>query len=176
MVTNRKVLDMAYIGIFAALMAVCAWITIPAPLPFTLQTMGVFLTVGLLGGRRGTWAVLTYLLLGAVGLPVFSGFTGGVGALLGATGGYLAGFLVSALFMWAMEALFGRGMPVLALSMVLGLVVCYGFGTVWYLLAYAGGIGFWAVAAKCVLPFLLPDLLKIALALVLTRRLRRHIQ
>ena len=69
--------DMAYIGLFACLMAICAWISIPGQIPFTLQTMGVFLAVGLLGGKRGTLAVLVYVLMGAVGLPVFSGFTGG---------------------------------------------------------------------------------------------------
>ena len=71
--------DIAYIGIFAALIAICSWISVPTAIPFTLQTLGVFLAVGLLGGRRGTLAVLVYLLLGLVGLPVFAGFHGGPG-------------------------------------------------------------------------------------------------
>ena len=104
---KMKTLDMVYIALFACLMAICAWISIPGQIPFTLQTMGVFLAVGLLGGKRGTVAVLVYILMGAVGLPVFSGFAGGLGKLLGMTGGYIVGFLVSALLMWAMEALFG---------------------------------------------------------------------
>ena len=79
--TKLQVRDLAYTGLFAALMAVCAWISIPVPpplIPFTLQTMGVFLAVGLLGGKRGTIAVLVYILLGAVGAPVFAGFRGGI--------------------------------------------------------------------------------------------------
>ncbi len=88
-----KVKDMTLIAMFAAIMAVCSWISIPAPVPFTLQTMAVFLAVGLLGGKRGTIAVAIYILLGAVGLPVFAGFSGGLGTLLGLTGGYIFGFL-----------------------------------------------------------------------------------
>ena len=90
-------------ALFAALMAVCSWITIPYVVPFTMQTFGVFLALLLLGGKRGTICMAVYLLLGAVGLPVFSGFRGGVGALVGSTGGYLVGFIVSALLMWALS-------------------------------------------------------------------------
>ena len=88
---RQRTRAMVYIAAFAALMAACAWISIPAAVPFTMQTFGVFLALGLLGGRRGTIAVLVYLLLGAMGLPVFAGFMGGFGVLLGTTGGYLAG-------------------------------------------------------------------------------------
>ena len=75
--------DLVYVAVFAALMAICAWISIPTTVPFTLQTFGVFVSVGLLGGRRGSLAVLVYLLLGAVGAPVYAGFTGGFGPLMG---------------------------------------------------------------------------------------------
>ena len=85
--------DYAIMGLCTALMAICAWITIPAAVPFTMQTFAVFLTAGLLGGKRGTIVVLVYLLLGAVGLPVFSGFAGGLGYMTGVTGGYLVGSL-----------------------------------------------------------------------------------
>ncbi len=171
--------NIVYIGLFACLIAVCSWITIPGAVPFTLQTMGVFLAIGLLGGRRGTTAVLVYILLGAVGAPVFSGFKGGVGALLGPTGGYIIGFLASALLMWGMEAAFGKGKWVLAVSMVLGLMVCYVFGTVWFQVVYTRGgnaITLASVLLKCVVPFILPDLAKIAVALGLTSRLRRFVR
>ena len=166
--------DMAYVAIFAVTIAICSWISIPTTVPFTLQTFGIFLAVGVLGGKRGTLAVLVYLLLGAVGIPVFAGFSGGVGCLLGSTGGYLVGFLFTALVMWAMERLMGKKLWVLALSMLLGLVVCYAFGTVWFILVYArttGEIGLLTALGWCVFPYILPDLIKIALALVLCRRL-----
>ena len=121
--------DLTAIAACAALMAVCAWIAIPTDPPFTLQTLAVFLAVGLLGGRRGTIAVGIYLLMGAVGLPVFAGFGGGLGILMGTTGGYIWGFLGSALVMWAMERILGTHLVILLLSMLLGLLVCYAFGT-----------------------------------------------
>ena len=174
-----SVYDLVMVALFAALIAVCAWITIPGAVPFTLQTMGVFLAVGLLGGKRGTAAVLVYILLGAVGMPVFSGFSGGVGRLLGTTGGYIIGFLVAALAMWAMEAIFGRAKWVLPVSMLLGLLLCYAFGTAWFLVLYTqtkGAISVASVLSMCVVPFIIPDLLKIALALLLTSRLSKFIK
>lgn len=78
--THTKALDLAYIALMAALIALCAWISVPlGPVPFTMQTFGIFAALGLLGGRRGTLAFLIYLLLGIVGLPVFSGFSAGAG-------------------------------------------------------------------------------------------------
>ena len=138
----------------------------------------VFLAVGLLGGRRGSLAVFVYLLLGAVGAPVFSGFTGGIGALVGTTGGYILGFLLCALTMWAVESALGKSLWVLGLGMVLGLIVCYAFGTAWYIVLYTqanGPVSLWTVLGWCVFPFLIPDALKMALALALSARLRRHI-
>ena len=97
---RSKTYDMVYIAIFAVIMAICSWISIPMEVPFTLQTFGVFIAVGILGGKRGTLAVLVYILLGAVGVPVFAGFTGGIGVLFNTTCGYIVGFLFSALVMW----------------------------------------------------------------------------
>lgn len=171
--------DMMYIAMFACLMAICAWISIPGQIPFTLQTMGVFLAVGLLGGRRGTLAILVYVLMGAIGLPVFSGFAGGFGKLLGATGGYIVGFLFSALIMWAMEAIPGKKKWVLPLSMVLGLLACYAFGTAWFLVVYTkskGAISLAAVLGMCVIPYIIPDAIKIACALVLTKILKPFVK
>ena len=101
--SRSKTFDMVYIAVFAVLIAICSWISIPTLVPFTMQTFALFLAVGTLGGRRGTMAVLIYLLLGAVGIPVFAEFSAGMGVLLGNTGGYLIGFVFSALLMWAME-------------------------------------------------------------------------
>lgn len=79
--------EMAYIALLVVVIAVCSWISIPSVVPFTMQTFGVFCAVGLLGGFRGTVAVLIYILMGLIGLPVFSNFNGGVGYLMGPTGG-----------------------------------------------------------------------------------------
>lgn len=174
-----RAVDLAYTALFAVLMMVCAWITVPLTVPFTLQTFGVFAALGTLGGRRGTYAVAAYLLLGLAGLPVFSGFRGGPGVLLGTTGGYILGFLALALLYWAVTARLGQRPVVMAAAMVLGLVVCYAFGTAWFLVAYArtaGSIGLWAALGMCVFPFVVPDLAKIALAMLLSRQLARHLK
>lgn len=171
---RSKTYDLVYVSIFVVLIAICSWISIPLTVPVTLQTFGVFIAVGLLGGKRGTLAVLVYILMGAIGLPVFSGFTGGIGILAGTTGGYIAGFLFSALLMWGIEKLFGRSIPVLAGSMVLGLIACYAVGTLWFMTVYAassGPVGILTVLGWCVFPFVIPDIAKIVLALVLTKRL-----
>ena len=167
-----KTRDMTFIALFAVVIAVCSWISIPSTVPFTMQTFGVFVAVGLLGGKRGTLAVLVYLLLGLMGAPVFAGFKGGAAAVLGTTGGYILGFLLSALVMWGLEKL--PSPPPLAVSMTAGLLVCYFFGTAWFMTVYArqtGPIGVMTALGWCVFPYLIPDALKIALALFLCRRL-----
>ena len=175
---NSKTRNMVLVSLFAALIAICSWISIPTAVPFTLQTMAVFLAVGLLGGKLGTLCVGVYILLGAVGLPVFAGFKGGLGALFGTTGGYIVGFLLTALLMWAMEKWTGKNKWALLLSMVLGLLVCYAFGTVWFRYVYlssTGPVGWISVLSWCVIPFLIPDAIKIAVAFLLTLRLRKVI-
>lgn len=176
---NNKTYDLVYISMFTVLIAICSWISIPAAVPFTLQTLGVFLAVGILGGKRGTMAVLVYILLGAIGIPVFAGFSGGIGVLTGTTGGYIVGFLASALVMWGMERAFGKGKKIQILSMFLGLLACYAVGTLWFMAVYthqAGEVGVLAVLGWCVFPFVIPDILKIALAVILTGRLKGAIR
>lgn len=172
--SHSHVRDLVVCALGAALITVCSWISIPTEVPFTLQTMAVFLVCGLLGGRRGTISVLVYILLGAAGVPVFAGFTGGIGRLSGPTGGYIIGFLFSALLYWLVEKQLCRKLWGKALAMVLGLLICYAFGTIWFYFLYnrnTGPIGWGVVLSKCVIPFLIPDTVKIVVALLLTRTL-----
>ena len=171
-----QAIDLAYVAVCAALMAVCSWISIPATVPFTLQTFAVFCSLGLLGGRRGTAAIMVYLLLGALGVPVFAGFSGGIGILFGTTGGYLLGFILMGLVYWLGERLSMDSRNIRIISMILGLLLCYAFGTAWFMFVYArqtGAIALGTALAWCVVPFLLPDLVKMALALLLSGRLRK---
>ena len=172
--TKFRTRDIAYIAVFVALMAICSWISIPTAIPFTLQTMAVFLAVGLLGGKRGTLAVTAYVLLGAVGAPVFANFSGGIGILLGQTGGYILGFIGSALVMWAMERFLGGKLWGLGLNMLLGLLVCYAFGTAWYCVQAEVGLG--AALAACVYPFIPFDLIKMGIALLVGIPVRRRLE
>lgn len=156
-------------SLFAALITVCAWISVPIPpIGFTLQTLGVLLTLGILGGKRGTWAVGLYLLLGMVGLPVFSGFRGGMSALLGPTGGFLWGFLAMAL-VYRLTERFGK-LP----AMAVGQLTCYLCGC-WWFTVYAPGTSLWTAAAVCVVPYLPGDAVKISLAWTISRRIAGRI-
>ena len=165
---------LALIPLMTALLAVFAWISVPYVVPFTLQTMAVFLAAGLLGWKGGTLAVALYLLLGAVGLPVFAGFKGGAAALLGPTGGYLIGFLATAVLVGALGQRFTRWWQS-ALAMAAGLLACYALGTAWFVAVYTqtkGPVGVGAALMWCVVPYLLPDAVKIALSVVLVQKLR----
>ena len=164
----NNVRNMTCSALMAALLVVCGWIAIPIPpVSFTLQTFGVLTALGVLGGKAGALSILLYLAMGAAGLPVFSGFQGGIGILAGVTGGYLWGFLAAGLTYWLLER-FGK-LP----AMIAGQAVCYLCGSLWFLL-YAGG-GLWVILLRCVIPYLIPDGVKIALSYTLSRRLSRHI-
>ena len=171
-----KTKDLALVGLFAALMAVCAWISIPVgPVPVTLQTFAVFLAAALLGSKRGTLAVLVYILLGVVGLPVFARFS----TLNPVTFGYVLGFLPLGMLTAAAEKLFPQKAFALPLGMVLGLLVCYLIGTVWfyYVMHFRGteySIG--KILSVCVTPFLLPDLVKLGAAYFLSRKLSKVVK
>lgn len=171
--------EIAYLALSVALITVCAWISVPVgAIPVTLQTLAVAFLGGLLGARRSVIAVAVYLLMGLVGIPVFAGFRAGVPALAGATGGYLFGFVFLAL----LPALFKR-IPVKGTAKrcalfyaanVLGLAVCYLFGTVWFVLIYQCEVGY--ALMLCVVPYLLPDAIKLAVAAFLSARLEKYIK
>lgn len=165
----KNVRKMVASSVFAALVAVCAWIAVPIPpVSFTLQTFGVLLALGVLEGRWGCACVGLYLMLGLIGLPVFSGFRGGASALIGPTGGFLWGFLAAGLCYWALQRL-GK-----LAAMIAAQLVCYVCGCLWFVF-YAGG-GFGGAVLVCVVPYLLPDAIKLALAYSVSGRLQRHIR
>ena len=169
-----SVREMTLIAISIALITVCSWISVPLTIPVTLQTFAVCLVTALLGLKMGLWSLAGYILLGAIGIPVFSGFRGGVGVLLGVTGGYIVGFFFTALTVGFAVKRFGRSFPVLVFSMVLGILLCYAFGTAWFMVVYARGgnaVTLGGALSMCVVPYLIPDGIKIVLTAVLVRRL-----
>ncbi len=165
---------------FAAIIAVCAQISIPVgAVPFTLQTLGVFTAAAMLGWKRGIICVLVYILLGLIGVPVFANFSGGVSALFGLTGGYIIGFIFTALAVGLMCEKLGRKLWVLVVSMIIGLLLCYVFGTAWFLIVYnlqGSSMGLGAALMTCVVPFLIPDAAKIAAAAILVNRLYKVVR
>lgn len=164
-----RIRKLALCALCAAILCLCSWICIPAgSIVLTLQSFGVFFVLMILDGHYGTLAICVYLLLGAVGLPVFSLGQGGLGHLLGPTGGYLFGFLVAGCVYQLSRQLWKNPL----LSVVLGQLFCYLCGTVWFSALYGSGQSIGALLLACVVPYLLPDALKLLLAYVLARRLK----
>ena len=163
----------------AAFICVAGPLTVPVgPIPLSLASFAVYLAGAVLGWKRGTAAVTLYLLIGLIGVPVFSGFTGGFQKLAGITGGYLVGYLFCALITGL-----GTGnsdqsgkKPVIlsALRMITGTVVLYAFGTTWFVVQTGKTLG--AALALCVLPFLIGDAVKIAAAALIAAPVRRALR
>ncbi len=169
---RTSILSMVYCSLFTIIIALCSYITIPVGLPITLQTFGIFITLELLGGKKGIFSVLLYIALGAIGVPVFSGFRGGIGVLLSNTGGYIVGFIFLALFYWLFTSLFGKRPLTRILGMITGLLACYAFGTFWFVWAYSdikNMSEMIPVLQICILPFIIPDIAKMFLSLGLRK-------
>ena len=186
---NRAfIYDLVLISVSAALITICSWISIPlGPVPFTLQTLGILAVMLTIGGRRGTIAILVYLALGAVGVPVFAGFKGGIMSFIGPTGGFLIGFVFGALVYWLLEKLFLKKLmtsPVKTwISGMLGFlvfeVIMYIVGVIWFMTVYAaqtGPVGLATVMTWCVIPFIIPDIVKMAVAVLIGERASKLIR
>lgn len=188
-VTRKSVAyNIAITAIFVVVMAVCAWIAIPINLiPITLQTMAVCLAAAMLGWKRGLSAVAAYILLGLVGVPVFAEF-GSTASLVGPTGGYIIGFLFTAVIVGIPADLIKGKFTkkrkwieavVLVVSMILGIAVCYAFGTAWFMfykISNDSAVSLGAALALCVVPYIVPDLCKIAVATALAISLKKFIK
>ncbi len=178
MKNHKKILNMVYIALFAVVIAICSWISIPSAIPFTLQTFAIFSTLILLGGKKGTITILIYILIGAIGVPVFAGFNAGLGYLVGSTGGYIFGFLLIGLTYWGFIKAFGNKLLIIVIALIAGTLLCYSFGTAWFIYIYArdvGTIGVTTALLWCVIPFIIPDALKMLFAVILSRRLKKEI-
>ena len=173
---SQPALRLSRIALTAVLITVCSWLSIPVLIPFSLQTFAVFFALLFLGGRDGTFAIGLYLILGLIGLPVFTGFRGGAGHLLGPTGGYLIGFLGSGLVYLIFTPLIRRKKGFRWAALLAGLLLCYLFGTVWFAWVYSGETsreGLLHALELCVVPYILPDLAKLVLAVFISGRIQR---
>lgn len=188
-----KTKDIVNISLFTTLLAVCAWVCIPTVVPFTMQTFAIFLAMLVLGGRNGTIVIFIYLFLGMIGVPVFSKGTAGIGVMFGSTGGYMFGWILLGLIMWLADFLAEKGAKdksakdksakdkkrFQTAGLILGLIASYTTGTLWFVQIYAkeakdaGGMGFAAALGMCVLPFVIPDLIKMAMALIVSKRMKK---
>ena len=164
--------QLAVIGVMAAVICILAPFSIPiGVVPISFTNLAVYIAIYVLGSRKGTISYLIYLLIGLVGVPVFSGFTSGPGKLFGPTGGYLIGFAFMALISGIFIDRFSNKMYLCFVGMVLGTAVCYLLGTIW--LAYQAGLSFQSALAAGVVPFIPGDLIKIVIAMIIGPQMRK---
>lgn len=162
-------------ALFVALTAVCSQLQIPLPMiPINLALFSVYLSGALLGAKGGALAMTAYALLGAAGVPVFAGFGSGPATLFGRTGGYILGYILAAAIVGALSRRWGRTFAKLCLAMLAGMLVCYLFGTAWFMALT--GMNLATSLSYCVLPFLPGDAVKIALAALLTVKLQKPLR
>ena len=174
-----RTIDIAYIGLSVALIAVCSWISIPLSVPITLQTLGVCLVAGLFGLKRGTVATVAYILLGTIGVPVFAGFSSGIGIITGPTGGYIVGFIFTALIVGFVSDKQSGKLAGIVIAMIVGILVCYAFGTAWFAYVFANKgepMTLYSILLVCVFPFIPFDAAKIVIAAILTNKLRKFVK
>lgn len=151
------------IGVMTAVTCILGPLSLPVgPVPISFTNLAIYLTIILLGTKRGTISYLVYLLIGLIGLPIFSNFTGGPGKLLGPTGGYLIGFIFMALITGFFVEKYNGKIYMYVVGMVIGTIVAYCFGTMW--LAYQAKLNFAAALLAGVVPFIIGDLAKIMIA------------
>ncbi|MCD8039549.1 MAG: biotin transporter BioY [Lachnospiraceae bacterium] len=171
---NTKTL--ALIGVMTAVTCILGPLSIPlpiSPVPISLTNLAIYFSLYVLGMKKGTVSYLIYLLIGFIGLPVFSSFTSGPAKLLGPTGGYLIGFIFMALIGGFVIDRTGN-VPVCFIGLVIATAVCYMFGTAW--LAYQGGMTFYAALAAGVIPFIPGDLAKIVIAMLAGPQIRKRLR
>ncbi len=167
--------DLLLASMVTALTVIFSQIRIPlpfTPIPVNLATMAVFLAGGLLGAYRGAASQIIFIFLGAVGLPVFTGFNGGLGVLVGPTGGYIAGYVAAAVVIGLIQ---GKSSGILRtiLAVTAGCITIYTLGTFWFMVMT--GADLIKALTMCVLPFIIGDILKITAAAGLINRLKRFI-
>ena len=171
---NQKIYPLAMTAVMAAVTCVLGPMTIPVgPVPISFTNLAIYLSVYLLGWKRGTLSYLVYVLIGMVGMPVFSGYSGGFGKLFGPTGGYIIGFVPMAVIAGlVIDRCRNRGVQLA--GMLVGTAVCYAFGTAWFCVQAGYAVG--AALGLCVFPFIPGDLVKMAVALTAGPMIRSRLE
>lgn len=167
---KNKTRDLIRIALFAALTAVLSQIFIPlpfTPVPVNLATFSIFIAGGVLGAKNGAISQIVYLLIGAIGLPVFAGFTAGLGIVLGPTGGYLLGYILCA---FVIGLCIKKWKNNYILAFILGLSACYLLGTLWFM--FTTKTPLIPSLTMCVIPFIPGDIVKILGACLVTKRIK----
>ena len=182
--SRPQVRSMAITALMAAVLCIIGPLSVPiGPIPLSLCLVGIYLSAYVLGMKHGTIAVLIYILLGAFGAPVFTGFAGGPAKLFGPTGGYIAGYILTALICGAFIELTENkkdslnrfaAIAIQLIGMIIGLAACYLLGTLWFM--FSAKVGFTQALMTCVVPFVVFDLIKIALGMTLGLTIKKALK
>ena len=164
---NKTIQKISFISILAAMICVLSPWSIPiGSIPITLATFALYLIGGVTKKFDGLITILIYICIGIIGIPVFSSFRGGVGVILGVTGGYIVGYLPAVLIISFLTSINKKQFFWYPMSMVLGTIICYLVGTIWYMFQTENS--FWYALSICVVPFLVFDIIKIIIAIIIT--------
>lgn len=172
-ITTKKIILCA---LFAALTSVLSQISIPlpfTPVPINLATVSVFMAGGLLGAKEGAISQAIYVIIGAIGVPVFANFTAGFSIVVGPTGGYIAGYIISAIIVGIIVRKLGDNIYSYIVAMSVGILGCYLVGTAWFM--YLTKSELIEALFMCVVPFLFGDILKIILSAFLVKKLKKYV-
>lgn len=174
---SKRIRELCAIALTAALLCVSALVYIPLAVPITLQTLVLFLSLFTLGGRSTSIATAVYISIGAVGLPVFSGFSGGISRLFDPTGGYIIGMLLASLVYWIFEEIFPKNKATEIIKPTISMLIIYIFGTLWFTFMHTNGENSLIfIVATCVIPFVIPDAIKIIFARILSSKITAAIK
>ena len=169
---NLKTKQLTMCALFATLNAILSQIAIPiGPVPINLVHLSIFVSASLLGAKYSTLSQCVYILLGSMGAPVFSNFSGGLGILFGPTGGFIVGYIGCAFITGLLMERLGSSLK-LSLAMGMGLMVSYALGTSWFM--FSTQVDLMTAITICIFPFLLGDSLKIIFSTILITRLKPH--
>lgn len=174
---NLSITNMALMAIMTAITCILAPLALPipiSPVPISLTNLVIYFSIYLLGTSRATISYIIYLLLGMVGLPVFSNYTGGLQKLAGPTGGYIIGFIFMTIIAGIIIDKFPKNVILQFLGMILGTIVCYAFGTIW--LAYLAKLSFKSALFAGVIPYIPGDIIKMLLALTIGATLKKQLK
>ena len=176
---KSRINDIVLISLSIILITISAWIEIPFIVPFTLQTLAIFIITGLFKFRISFLSVVIYIVMGIIGIPVFSGFQGGIGVLMKYTGWFLLGFILIPIIYNIINKLIIKKNISLIISFIISLIIIYLIGSIWFYFVYTNmndNVNFIDCIVISVLPFIIPDLFKLFISLILINKLSNIIK
>lgn len=168
---KQSIKEITIIAIYISLLTIFSWISIPLVIPFTLQTLMIFIIGYTLNLKKGLLVLISYIVLGILGLPVFSSFKSGITTFLGPTGGFLIGFFPQIIFISLFIDIKKQKAFIVIYKSIISLLICYIISALWFMLVYDTTISFLKAVSIVILPFIIPDILKMYIAYIVSKKI-----